>query len=396
MNATFAALLDVAYAEGGGLLKFGGDALLLLYDGPGHAFRRPRVLRHAARSRTIGRPRTSAGPCNCACTRGSTAGASISSSSARTTGSCSSTGPASTRTVEMESTSEAGEIVVSAETAALLPPEVLGEPKGDGGLLVGEPPGRRVHTDPRRRGHPTRARDPDTAPRPAARGRPVRRRAPERRDRVRALLRPRRGHPDRGRRGGRRRAQRARAHDPGGRGRARGHVPGKRRGPRRRPDHPRLGCTADVRRRRGADPAHAPRGGRLRPAAARSHRDEPRPVLHRPGRRDVPAHLHRARRHCRARGAADGACGRGRDLRLAEAFARGGASFAADELEPFMVKGKSEPVRRTSSARSRRLRPRTMLPSRARRSRSSTANANAPCSTRRSHQCGWASGRSSS
>src|SRR5688572_11169411 len=29
MNATFARLLDVAYSYGGGLLKFGGDALLL-------------------------------------------------------------------------------------------------------------------------------------------------------------------------------------------------------------------------------------------------------------------------------------------------------------------------------------------------------------------------------
>ena len=37
MNATFAALLGVAYAQGGGLLKFGGDALLLLYDGDEHA-----------------------------------------------------------------------------------------------------------------------------------------------------------------------------------------------------------------------------------------------------------------------------------------------------------------------------------------------------------------------
>src|SRR4051812_34432727 len=62
MNATFAALLDVAYAEGGGLLKFGGDALLLLYSGDEHArcaaraaYRMRRVLR------AVGRPRTSAG-----------------------------------------------------------------------------------------------------------------------------------------------------------------------------------------------------------------------------------------------------------------------------------------------------------------------------------------------
>ncbi len=32
MNATFAALLGVAYAQGGGLLKFGGDALLVLHS----------------------------------------------------------------------------------------------------------------------------------------------------------------------------------------------------------------------------------------------------------------------------------------------------------------------------------------------------------------------------
>ena len=40
MNATFAALLAVAYAQGGGLLKFGGDALLLLYEGDDHAAER--------------------------------------------------------------------------------------------------------------------------------------------------------------------------------------------------------------------------------------------------------------------------------------------------------------------------------------------------------------------
>ena len=31
MNRTFSRLLDVAYAGGGGLLKFGGDALLLFF-----------------------------------------------------------------------------------------------------------------------------------------------------------------------------------------------------------------------------------------------------------------------------------------------------------------------------------------------------------------------------
>src|ERR687898_195114 len=35
MNATFAALLAVAYAQGGGLLKFGGGAVLLPLQGEG-------------------------------------------------------------------------------------------------------------------------------------------------------------------------------------------------------------------------------------------------------------------------------------------------------------------------------------------------------------------------
>ena len=62
MNATFAALLGVAYAQGGGLLKFGGDALLLLYDGEEHARRAARAAFEMRRTlRAIGRPRTSAG-----------------------------------------------------------------------------------------------------------------------------------------------------------------------------------------------------------------------------------------------------------------------------------------------------------------------------------------------
>ena len=46
MNATFDALLRVAYAYGGGLLKFGGDALLLFFDE-----RRPRAAGGARRLR---------------------------------------------------------------------------------------------------------------------------------------------------------------------------------------------------------------------------------------------------------------------------------------------------------------------------------------------------------
>jgi class 3 adenylate cyclase len=51
------------------------------------------------------------------------------------------TGPAATRVVEMEAASEAGEILVSPETAALLEPGALGDDKGPGKLLQAAPAG---------------------------------------------------------------------------------------------------------------------------------------------------------------------------------------------------------------------------------------------------------------
>src|SRR5437764_2114840 len=39
MSGTFTRLLAVAYANGGGLVKFGGDALLLFFDGDDHVAR---------------------------------------------------------------------------------------------------------------------------------------------------------------------------------------------------------------------------------------------------------------------------------------------------------------------------------------------------------------------
>ena len=62
MNATFDTLLEVGYAYGGGLLKFGGDALLLFFDGEEHERRAVRASHEMRRAlRAIGRPRTSAG-----------------------------------------------------------------------------------------------------------------------------------------------------------------------------------------------------------------------------------------------------------------------------------------------------------------------------------------------
>ena len=140
MNATFAALLGVAYAQGGGLLKFGGDALLLLYDGEEHAARAARAAFEMRRTlRAIGRPRTSAGAVQLKMHAGLHSGRFQFFLVGEGHRELLVTGPAATQTVQMEATSEAGEILVSGETAGALGEDSLGEDKGDGRLLRAAP-----------------------------------------------------------------------------------------------------------------------------------------------------------------------------------------------------------------------------------------------------------------
>ena len=140
MNATFSALLDVAYAQGGGLLKFGGDALLLLYDGDDHAARAARSAFEMRKTlRAIGRPRTSAGSVTLKMHAGLHSGLFQFFLVGGSHRELLVTGPAATRVVEMEAASEAGEILVSPETAAFLQPQTLGDEKGPGRLLQASP-----------------------------------------------------------------------------------------------------------------------------------------------------------------------------------------------------------------------------------------------------------------
>jgi class 3 adenylate cyclase/tetratricopeptide (TPR) repeat protein len=143
MNATFSALLEEAYGQGGSLLKFGGDALLLLFTGESHAARAARAS-HSMRTvlRTIGRPRTSAGSVQLRMHAGIHTGAFHFFLVGTSHRELLIAGPAATRTVEMEAISEAGEIVVSSELGALLDESVLGDPRDGGRLLVGEPAAR--------------------------------------------------------------------------------------------------------------------------------------------------------------------------------------------------------------------------------------------------------------
>ena len=62
LDGVFTALLDEAYDWGAGLLKWGGDALLLLFDGPGHAARAARAAWEMQRTiERVGRLHVSGG-----------------------------------------------------------------------------------------------------------------------------------------------------------------------------------------------------------------------------------------------------------------------------------------------------------------------------------------------
>src|SRR5262249_59702983 len=62
LGECFTELLDVAYHYGGGVVKWGGDAALLLFHGDGHTARGCRAAHEMQRTmRTAGRLRTSSG-----------------------------------------------------------------------------------------------------------------------------------------------------------------------------------------------------------------------------------------------------------------------------------------------------------------------------------------------
>jgi class 3 adenylate cyclase/tetratricopeptide (TPR) repeat protein len=142
MNASFTRLLEHAYAEGGSLLKFGGDALLLFFSGAGHARRACRAALAMRRGlREFGRFRTSAGLVSLRMSVGIHSGACAFCLAGDSHRELIVTGHAVTRTVEMESEAQAGEILISAEAAAALPAGTC-TPHGNGGfLLTKAPPG---------------------------------------------------------------------------------------------------------------------------------------------------------------------------------------------------------------------------------------------------------------
>ena len=136
LGAVFAKLLAVAYGEDGSLLKFGGDALLLWFVGEGHAIRAATAA-HGMRAtlRSIGKLDTTAGKVLLRMSVGVNSGDFHFFLVGESHRELIVSGPAASRTVDMESTATAGEILLGTDTAAALPGNTLGQPKGDGILL---------------------------------------------------------------------------------------------------------------------------------------------------------------------------------------------------------------------------------------------------------------------
>ena len=140
LNAAFDELLTAAYDFGANLIKWGGDAVLLLFDGDGHAARAARAAwgMQAVMNR-IGRLRTSCGPVRLGMSIGVHTGPVDFFLVGSRYRELVVTGPAATATTHMEKIAERGQVVVSAATAAVLAPQCIGDRAGEGFLLRAAP-----------------------------------------------------------------------------------------------------------------------------------------------------------------------------------------------------------------------------------------------------------------
>ncbi len=140
LDSTFAGLLDIAFAQDAELVKWGGDAVLLLYTGPRHAVRAVVAARQMQRQITrTGKLRTSVGTARLRMSIGIHTGDFLLFLVGESHRELLLTGPAATTTARLESVAEAGEVLVSPETATALPPSVLGDAKGPGILVRSTP-----------------------------------------------------------------------------------------------------------------------------------------------------------------------------------------------------------------------------------------------------------------
>ncbi|GAA2162800.1 AAA family ATPase [Pedococcus bigeumensis] len=143
LDDVFGPLVETALAEGCDLLKWGGDAVLLLAAGAGSAVR---ATRAAARMRAelsrVGHLRTSVGAVVLRASTGVATGDVhlVLAGDPAVHRELMVLGPLASRVTALEAAASAGQVLVDAATAALLPERYVGEATGPGFLLRGLPP----------------------------------------------------------------------------------------------------------------------------------------------------------------------------------------------------------------------------------------------------------------
>lgn len=140
INTCFSALLADAYAHGGSMLKFGGDALLLWYEGEEHPLRACAAA-CAMRStlRRVGRIRAGSSDVVLRMSVGVHSGSFETFLVGGSHREYLIAGPAASTVVAMEAGASSGQILISPPTAELLPAGCLGAVCGPGVLLARAP-----------------------------------------------------------------------------------------------------------------------------------------------------------------------------------------------------------------------------------------------------------------
>jgi class 3 adenylate cyclase/tetratricopeptide (TPR) repeat protein len=140
LDAVFASLLDVAYGYGADLIKWGGDAVLLLYQGAGHAAAACAATQEMRKTlRHVGKVTGTAGSATLRMSAGLDSGEIMFFLVGSRHREIIIVGPVVTHTAMMQAAAEAGQVAIGPGTAALLDPGLAGARVGPGYILGAVP-----------------------------------------------------------------------------------------------------------------------------------------------------------------------------------------------------------------------------------------------------------------
>ncbi|HEX6286538.1 MAG TPA: adenylate/guanylate cyclase domain-containing protein, partial [Acidimicrobiia bacterium] len=136
LNYVFGQMLDVVYQRGGSLLKFGGDALLLMFTTDDHVMQAcAATVEMRSVLRSASKEPTSVGRIDLRMSSGIHTGKIDLFLVGDSHRELIVTGPTASITTDMEATADAGEIVISRAVAESIPRSFVGDAKGNGWLL---------------------------------------------------------------------------------------------------------------------------------------------------------------------------------------------------------------------------------------------------------------------